>query len=120
MILFLDQRQQCPEEFSHICCHTVVDENVLVDLAGIDVDLDLSCLLSKLLRVQRYSITESCAKCDDQIGSVYSLVGCDASVHSDEAQILRVFPTDDAGCHQSVCSRDVCSFYQLVQLFACS
>ena len=119
VFLFFDKRQKLLQEVFHIGGNAQVNQYVLVDFTGVDVDLHFLGALAELFRVQCDAVAEAGAQGDHEIGPVKSLVGGNGSVHADHAQVERVVVSHDTGGHECVRSRNGSLADEFQKLFSC-
>ena len=67
-----------------------MDELVLIDLRGIDVDVHDEAVLGEFRHLARHPVIEPHAHCDQQVGLIDGLVGVDAAVHAEHVQTPRI------------------------------
>src|SRR5699024_6691440 len=103
MILLFDERKELCQEFLYVGGHAYVYQDILIELAGINIYLYLISFSGELLRVESDSVAEPGSQCQHQVGSVDCLIGGDAAVHADEAQISWIFIADDTSGHERIC-----------------
>ena len=110
-VLLLDLREEGSQEFLDVCRDAEVYENVLIDLAGVDVHMDLLGSASESLRIEGDSVAETSAQSDQKICAVHGLVCGDAAVHAAHSQAAGVIVTDASCGHKCICSRAVSFFH---------
>ena len=120
MLFLFDHRQQRFQELTRVSGNAEVDEYVLIDLARVDVDLDLLRSPAELLRIQSDTVAEAGADGNDQVGGIDSLVGGDGAVHAQHAQISGIVISYKSCGHQCICRRDIRLLHESEEQFACA
>ena len=86
-------REQRLQHRAAIADHRHVDLHHLVDLRGIDVDVDLARVRAELVQLAGHAVVEARADADHQVGFVHRQVGFQRAVHAEHAEKAR----SDAG-----------------------
>ena len=70
----------------HVAAHRDVGRLVLVQLRGVDVDVDDLAVLGELFELAGHAVVEPHAQGDQQVGFVDGVVGVDAAVHAEHVE----------------------------------
>ena len=114
----LDVRQDGLQNVGRVAHQRQVDGDVFAHLAGVDVNLDVLCIVGEGVGVQRHPVGKAGAHGDDQIGLVHRLVGGVAAVHAQKPQVQRLAVGQHAGGHQGVGGGDLRLGQQVAQRLA--
>ena len=98
----LDLGQHGLEDVGGVAHHRQVHLDVLVDLAGVDVDLDDGGLFGEGAGFQGHTVGEPGADGHHHVGLAHRAVGGVAAVHADHPQAEGVIVGHHAGAHQGV------------------
>ncbi len=101
MIDRLHARQQLLEDFAQIADQRHIHLDVLVDLGGIDFDVDLLGILRVGLEIAGDAVVEAHAESEQQIGFLNGVVDPGFAVHSHHAEVQRMRSGERAQAEQS-------------------
>ena len=94
--------------------------DVLVDLGGVEVDLDELGAAAELVGLEGHAVGEAGAHGEHDVAVVQGEVGGAAAVHAHHAEVERVVAVDDAGAHEAVGRRHAGLLHEGGKLFACA
>ena len=93
-----------------------VNDLVLVELGGIDVDMDDETVLGEGRHLSRHAIVEADAEGEEEIGLVDGVVGVDAAVHAEHVERQRAICRVGPEAHEGHRYRDAGPSGELAEL----
>ena len=114
----LDDLVQLGERVLHVAAHGDVGRLVLVELRGVDIDVDDLAVLAELFDFARHAVVEPHAEGDQQIGLFDGVVGVHRAVHAEHVERQRVVAGKRAEAHHGHRHGDAGLLGERAELFA--
>ena len=118
MGLLLQTLIERPEHLFHISDQFLCDNDIFIDLRGIDIDLQDLRVFGECLRVSCHTVAEPCPNDYEKVAFADPVVGGLRAVHSQHSRIPRICSRECPFPHQGIRDRRIQLFHKFFQLSA--
>jgi hypothetical protein len=115
LLALFPERDQVLEHVLDVADDRQVDHDVLVDRAGVDVDVDLLGAGRELVQPAGHPVVETRADVDHDVAAVHGEIGLVGAVHAQHAEELRVRAREGAEAHERAGAGRAGHVHQLAQ-----